>query len=212
MAVNKRTLVALKGMVWLACLAPLGWLLYRGFFGSLTANPVEFIALSTGRSTLVLLMATLSITPARKLTGLAWLARFRRLIGLFAFFYACLHFTAYVWLDQSFDIPAIVKDIGKRPFIAAGFFAFLLLIPLAATSSAGAIRRLGVRRWQGLHRVIYLSSASAVLHFWWKVKADTRVPRIFAIVLGILLAYRVVSWGLRKVSLRGEARRNPSSS
>jgi sulfoxide reductase heme-binding subunit YedZ len=196
--VTKRKILALKLMLWTACLAPLGRLVYRGLMGRLTANPIEFITLSTGTWTLVFLLVTLSITPLRKLTGLAWLIKFRRLIGLFAFFYAFLHFITYIWLDKFFDFSDMVKDVIKRPFITAGFFAFLLLIPLAATSTTSAIRKLGGRNWQLLHRAIYLSAAAAVVHFWWKVKADTREPAIYAAVLGVLLLYRVAAWGLRR--------------
>lgn len=195
---TKRKILALKLMLWAACLAPLGRLVYRGLIGRLTANPIEFITLSTGTWTLVFLLVTLGITPLRKLTGLAWLIKFRRLVGLFAFFYAFLHFITYIWLDKFFDFPDMVKDVIKRPFITAGFFAFLLLIPLAATSTTLAIRKLGGRNWQLLHRAIYLSAAAAVLHFWWKVKADTREPAIYAAVLGVLLLYRVAAWGLRR--------------
>jgi len=189
--VTRRRILILKCLVWAACLAPAGRLVFRGAAGRLTANPIEFITLSTGTWTLVFLLATLSVTPLRKLTGLSWLIRFRRLIGLFAFFYGCLHFTAYVWLDKFFDIPEMVKDVLKRPFITAGFCAFLLLIPLAATSTAGSIRRLGGRNWQLLHRAIYLSAVCAVVHFWWKVKADVREPAIYAAVLVALLLLRV---------------------
>lgn len=206
MAVTRRKILALKCMVWAACLAPLGRLVYRGLTGRLSANPIEFITLSTGRWTLVLLLATLSITPLRKLTGLAWLIRFRRLIGLFAFLYGFLHFMTYVWLDKFFDFQDMVKDVIKRPFITAGFFAFLLLVPLAATSTTWSIRKLGGRRWQLLHCAIYISAVSAVIHFWWKVKADTRDPRIFAAVLALLLLYRVAAWGVRLHSGYNSAR------
>ncbi len=195
---TKRKILILKCLVWVACLAPLGRLVYRGFAGRLTANPIEFITLSTGTWTLAFILVTLSVTPLRKLTGLAWLIKFRRLIGLFAFFYACLHFLTFVWLDKFFDLSDMVKDVIKRPFITAGFFAFLLLIPLAATSTAWAIRKMGGRNWQLLHRIIYLSAAAAVVHFWWKVKADTRQPLIYATILGVLLLYRVSAWGLRR--------------
>ncbi len=202
---TRRKILILKWLVWAACLAPLGRLIYRGLAGHLTANPIEFITLSTGTWTLVFLLATLSITPLRKLTGLTWLVRFRRLIGLFAFFYACLHFTTYVWLDKFFDLSDMVRDVAKRPFITAGFFAFLTLIPLAATSTAWAIRKMGGRKWQLLHRIIYISATSAVVHFWWKVKADTRQPLIYASVLGSLLLFRVAAWGLRRRAKRVEA-------
>ena len=195
---TKRKIRLLKCLVWAGCLAPLARLLVRALTGRLTANPIEFITLSTGTWTLVFLLVTLSVTPLRRLTGRAWLIKFRRLIGLFAFFYGCLHFLIYIWLDKFFDVSDMVKDVIKRPFITAGFFAFLLLIPLAATSTAGAIRRLGGSRWQLLHRAIYVSAASAVIHFWWKVKADTRQPRIYASILAVLLLYRVAAWLVRR--------------
>jgi methionine sulfoxide reductase heme-binding subunit len=195
--VTKRKTLILKCMVWALCLIPLGRLIYRGLAGRLTANPIEFITLSTGTWALVFLLATLGVTPLRKLTGISWLVRFRRLIGLFAFFYACLHFTTYVWLDKFFDLSDMIKDVARRPFITAGFLAFLTLIPLAATSTAWAIRKMGGRNWQLLHRIIYLSATAAVVHFWWKVKADTRQPRIYASVLIILLLFRASAWGMR---------------
>jgi sulfoxide reductase heme-binding subunit YedZ len=208
----KRRIVILKMVIWLLCLAPLARIAQRAAIGRLTANPIEFITLSTGTWTLVFLLATLAVTPLRKITGLPWLIRFRRLIGLFAFFYACLHFTAYVWLDKSFDWAEMVKDIAKRPFITAGFFAFLLLIPLAVTSTAGSIRRLGGKYWQLLHELLYLSAAAAVLHYWWKVKADARVPRIYAAILAALLLYRAASalWKPRRVPGISNGRHNNS--
>jgi sulfoxide reductase heme-binding subunit YedZ len=181
----------LKTAVWAACLIPLLRLVYKGFNGTLGANPIEFITLSTGTWTLVLLLATLGITPLRRITGLSWLIRFRRLTGLFAFFYACLHLTTYVWLDKFFDVRDMAKDVVKRPFITAGFFAFMLLVPLAATSTRRAIQKMG-RRWQLLHRLIYVSAAAAVTHFWWKQKADIHRPFIYAVVLGVLLVSRVL--------------------
>ncbi len=166
---------------------------YKALTDGLTANPIEFITLSTGTWTLVFVMATLSITPLRQFTGQNWLIKLRRLIGLFAFFYGSLHFLTYVWLDKFFDLHDMARDVLKRPFITAGFFAFVLMIPLAATSTAGAIRRMGGRKWQLLHRLIYLAGVAAVVHYWWKVKADTRQPAIYAMVLGILLGCRVIS-------------------
>ena len=182
---------ALKAVAWAACLAPLLRLVYKGFDGTLGANPIEFVTLSTGVWTLVLLMVTLAITPIRRLAGLPWLIKFRRLTGLFAFFYACLHFTTYVWLDKFFDLGDMAGDVVKRPFITAGFLAFALLVPLAATSTRGAIWRMG-RRWQQLHRLVYFSAAAAVAHFWWKEKADVREPMIYAAVLSALLLFRLV--------------------
>ncbi len=189
---SKRKLVLLKGAVWVGCLTPLVRLVFLGFTGGLGANPIEFITLSTGTWTLLFLLGTLAVTPLRRLSGQNWLIKFRRLIGLFAFFYGCLHFITYIWLDKFFSVPDMLKDVVKRPFITAGFAAFLLLIPLAATSTAGSIRRLG-RRWQVLHRLIYISAAAAVVHFWWKVKADTREPAIYAAILGALIVYRVLA-------------------
>jgi methionine sulfoxide reductase heme-binding subunit len=204
--VTKRKILILKCTVWAACLAPLGRLIYRGLTGHLTANPIEFITLSTGTWALVFLLASLSVTPLRKLTGLSWLIKFRRLIGQFSFFYACLHFTTYVWLDKFFNLSDMIKDVVKRPYITAGFFAFLTLVPLAATSTAWAIRRVGGRNWQLLHRLVYLSATAAVVHFWWKVKADTRQPMIYASVLCVLLLFRVVTWGASLRSRKTDVR------
>jgi methionine sulfoxide reductase heme-binding subunit len=199
-----------KTAVWLLCLVPLIRLIWKGFHDGLGANPIEFVTLSTGTWALVLLLTSLSVTPLRRLTGISWLIRFRRLLGLFAFFYAVLHFTTYVWLDKFFDFTEMLKDVAKRPFITAGFFAFVLLALLAATSTSGWIRRLGGRRWQILHRTVYISACSAVLHFWWKVKADTRQPSIYAAILAVLLAYRLLHWSrqkqLRPAGFRPKAR------
>ena len=191
---TRKTIAVAKTFIWVACLTPLLRLGWKGLTGGLGANPIEFITLSTGTWTLVFLLATLAITPLRRLSGQSWLIRFRRLVGLFAFFYGVLHFITYVWLDKFFDVQDMIKDVAKRPFITAGFLAFLLLVPLAATSTAGAIRWMGGRRWQLLHRLIYVSGVSAVVHFWWKVKADVRKPAIYAAVLGILLGLRLVFW------------------
>ena len=191
---TRKAIAVAKILIWVACLTPLLRLGWKGLTGGLGANPIEFITLSTGTWTLVFLLATLAITPLRRLSGQSWLIRFRRLVGLFAFFYGVLHFITYVWLDKFFDVQDMIKDVAKRPFITAGFLAFLLLIPLAATSTAGAIRWMGGRRWQLLHRLIYVSGISAVVHFWWKVKADVRKPAIYAAVLGILLGLRLVFW------------------
>lgn len=174
----------------MVCLVPLGRLIFLGLSDQLGANPIEFITRSTGTWTLVGLLATLSITPLRKLSGLNWLIRFRRVLGLFAFFYACLHFTTYLWLDQFFDPGSIAKDIIKRPFITAGFTAYLLLLPLAATSSQRMMKKMG-RNWQRLHRLVYLVAGLGVVHYWWLVKKDITEPLIFACVLAALLAMRL---------------------
>jgi sulfoxide reductase heme-binding subunit YedZ len=184
-----------KAWIALACLLPLARLIALGASGGLGANPIEFITRSTGTWTLVGLLVTLSVTPLRRLTGRADLIRYRRMLGLFAFFYACLHFTTYVWLDQFFDPAAIAKDIVKRPFITVGFSAFVLLIPLAATSTHAMMRRLG-RRWQQLHRLIYPIALLGVVHFLWLVKKDLTEPLVYGAILVLLLALRL-PWGLK---------------
>jgi len=172
------------------CLVPLVRLIVFGGSGGLGANPIEFITRSTGTWTLVGLLATLSVTPLRRLTGRAELLRYRRMLGLFTFFYASLHFVTYVWLDQFFDPAAIAKDIIKRPFITVGFTAFVLLIPLAATSTHAMMRRLG-RRWQHLHRLIYPIALLGVIHYLWLVKKDLTEPLIYGAILALLLAVRL---------------------
>jgi sulfoxide reductase heme-binding subunit YedZ len=194
----------LKLAVFLAALVPLARLAWKGYQQMLGANPIEVITHSTGDWTLIFLMLTLSITPLRKLTGQNWLIRFRRMLGLFAFFYASLHFTTYIFLDKFFDVHDMVKDIGKRKFITIGFTAFVLLIPLAATSTAGMIRRLG-KRWQMLHRLIYVSAIAGVIHYWWLVKADVRKPQYYAIVLILLLGYRLLAAQRKKAAAPARA-------
>lgn len=181
----------LKPLLFLLCLLPLARLGWLGLSMGLGANPIEFITRSTGTWTLVFLLITLSVTPLRRLTGRNELIRFRRMLGLFAFFYACLHFTTYIWLDQFFDLQAIVKDVFKRPFITLGFASFLLLIPLALTSTHAMQRRLK-RRWQQLHRLVYLIAIGGVVHYWWLVKKDITQPLIYALLLAVLLGFRVI--------------------
>jgi len=183
----------LKPIIFLACLLPLARLAWKAFNAGLGANPIQVITFSTGTWTLVFLLVTLSITPLRKLTKQYWLIQYRRMLGLFAFFYGCLHFTTYIWLDQFFDLHSVYKDIYKRPFITVGFTAFVLMIPLAATSTKWAIRKLG-KRWQILHRLIYLTAIAGVIHFLWAVKLDKRKPEIYAGILGLLLLYRLAVW------------------
>jgi sulfoxide reductase heme-binding subunit YedZ len=182
----------IKAAVFMACLVPLAHLVGQGVRNRLGANPVEYITHSTGWWALAFLLITLCVTPLRRLADLPWLLRLRRMLGLFAFFYASLHFTTYVWLDQLFVWKDIVKDIGKRPFIMLGFAAFVLLIPLAVTSTNAMVKRLGARRWQWLHRLIYLLSALGVAHFWWLVKKDITEPFAFAILLALLLIIRLL--------------------
>lgn len=182
-----------KPVLFLACLVPVARLAWLGFHGSLGANPIEFITHSTGDWTLIFLLVTLSVTPLRKLTRQYWLIGFRRMLGLFAFFYGFLHLMTYVWLDKFFDVHEMLHDIAKRKFITMGMTAFTLMIPLALTSTKWAIRKLG-KRWQVLHRLIYCSAAAGVIHYIWLVKADLKKPLEYAAVLGMLLMYRVVAW------------------
>jgi sulfoxide reductase heme-binding subunit YedZ len=191
---NKWTKVA----IFLFCLVPLGVLVWRALTANLGANPVEFIQHATGDWTLRFLVFTLSITPLRKLLKLPELIRFRRMLGLFAFFYACLHFLTYLGPDQSFDLAAIWRDVAKRPFITVGFTAFVLLIPLAITSTAGWIRRLGGRRWQMLHRAIYISAICGVIHYYWLVKSAVLRPLTYAAIVAVLLLWRLGDWLIRR--------------
>jgi len=179
-----------KVAVFLICLLPLAALVWRAIHNGLTANPIEFITHSTGDWTLRFLCMTLAITPLRKMFRQPNLIRFRRMLGLFAFFYGCLHFTTYIWLDKFFDLAEMGKDIAKRPYITLGFTAFVLLIPLAITSTAGWIRRLGGRRWQLLHRLIYVSAVAGVIHYYWLVKSAVLRPLIYAVIVAVLLLWR----------------------
>jgi sulfoxide reductase heme-binding subunit YedZ len=189
----------LKPIVFLACLLPVGRLAWKAYNSALGANPIQVITWSTGTWTLVFLMLTLAITPLRKLTRQYGLIQYRRMLGLFAFFYGCLHFVTYIWLDQFFDWPGVVKDVFKRPFITVGFTAFLLMIPLAATSFQRAIRWLG-KRWQSLHRLIYVAAVAGVIHYIWLVKKDLRKPLIYVAILSVLLLYRVAAWAAGRFS------------
>src|ERR1700675_3130657 len=180
-----------KPVVFLICLVPLAALGWRALHGELTANPIEFITPATGDWTLRFLVITLCVTPLRKILHLQELIRFRRMLGLFAFFYACLHFTTYIWLDKFFDLSEMWKDIAKRKYITVGFTAFLLLIPLAVTSTAGWIRRLGGKRWQMLHRLIYFSAALGVIHYYWLVKSAVIRPVTYGAIVAVLLLWRL---------------------
>ena len=183
----------LKVLVFLAALGPIAWLGWGAWSHALGANPIETITRETGTWTLRFLVLSLAVTPLRRITGWNEAIRFRRLLGLFAFFYGSVHLLTYLWLDQFFDWPAIVKDVYKRPFITAGAAGFLLMLPLALTSTAGMIRRLGGRAWRRLHRLAYLAATAGVVHYWWLVKADIRRPRMYAVLLAILLGYRAVA-------------------
>lgn len=181
----------IKVLLFGVCLIPLVRLGILAWQNALGANPIEFITHSTGTWTLVFLLITLAVTPLRRITGFNQLLRYRRMLGLFAFFYASLHFTTYIWLDQFFDLHSILKDVVKRPFITIGFASFLMLIPLAVTSTNAMQRRLK-RRWQQLHRLIYLIAICGVLHYWWLVKKDITQPAIYAVLLALLLAFRLI--------------------
>jgi sulfoxide reductase heme-binding subunit YedZ len=188
----------IKIPVFLLCLVPLANLVWKGFHRGLTANPLEYVRNSTGFWTLVFLCVTLAVTPLRRLLHRNELIRFRRMIGLFAFFYSVLHFVTYIWFEESFDFAAMLEDVAQRPFITAGFIAFVLMIPLALTSTSGMVRRLGGKRWALLHRLIYLSAIAGVVHFWWKVKSDITIPLRFAVVVAILLGYRVIAAAMKQ--------------
>jgi sulfoxide reductase heme-binding subunit YedZ len=194
-----------KPVVFLLCLLPLAALGWRALHGELTANPIEFITHATGDWTLRFLVITLCVTPFRKILHLPELIRFRRMLGLFTFFYASLHFTTYIWLDKFFDLSEMWKDIAKRKYITVGFTAFLLLIPLAVTSTAGWIRRLGGKRWQRLHRLIYFSAALGVLHYYWLVKSAVIRPLTYGAVVAVLLLWRLFASLSRKTQLRVDA-------
>ena len=196
---TSRQVSLLKGIVFALALVPVIKLAVAAFFFPqwLGTNPAEFITRSTGDWTLRFLLLTLAITPARRLSGWNWLLRLRRMLGLFAFFHVLVHFSSYIAFDHVFDVAEIAKDIAKRPFITVGFTAFLLLTPLAATSTNAMVRRLGARRWTSLHRLVYPIGMLGVLHFWWMVKRDITEPAIYALVLTLLLGARLL-WAARQ--------------
>jgi sulfoxide reductase heme-binding subunit YedZ len=187
----ERKIAGAKVILFLLCLMPLTYYCLGLWDDTLGANPIEAFTRGLGDWALRLLLITLAVTPLRRLTKWTWLMRLRRMLGLFAFFYVCLHLATYLWLDQSFDWPAIGMDILKRPFITAGMLAFVLLIPLAATSTNAMIRRLGGKRWQELHRLIYPAAMIAVVHYTWMVKADVTQPAIYGLILALLLGLRL---------------------
>lgn len=187
---GESTIVRLKIVLFVLALLPLAKLMVNGLMDHLGANPIERILRRTGFWTLTMLTLTMAVTPLRQLTWRVWIGRFRRMLGLFAFFYGCLHFATYLVLDQFFDWPGIFKDITKRPYITVGFSAFVLMMPLAITSTDAMLRRLGGKRWRALHRLVYLITAAGVVHFWWLVKKDITEPLIFALLLVLSLAVR----------------------
>jgi sulfoxide reductase heme-binding subunit YedZ len=197
-----------KPVVFLGCLVPLMLLGWKAYSGALGANPIEVITHATGDWTIRFLLITLSITPIRKLTGRPWLIRFRRMFGLFAFFYGVLHFLTYIWLDKFFALHEMLHDVAKRRFITVGFAGFVLMIPLALTSTTGWIRRLGGKRWLALHRLIYFSAIAGVVHYLWLVKADIHEPVEYGIILAVLLGYRIAVWANLKLAA-GQTKLHP---
>ena len=194
---TKTKTVLLKTAVWLVCLSPMAWGLWRLFFGDgLGVNPIEEAEHLTGLTALITLTATLAVTPLRRLTGLNILQKARRLLGLFAYFWVVVHFSVYIGLDQLFGWAYIGEDIAERPYILVGFTAFVLLTPLAITSTKGWIRRLG-KRWRQLHRLAYVAAVLGVVHYFWVTKADDRGPALVAVVLALLLGMRLL-WAFRK--------------
>lgn len=187
-----KQLSLIKGAVFVAALLPFLWGAFLVFGGELV-DPLEYITHETGDWALYSLCTTLAVTPLRRFTGWNWLVRLRRMLGLYTFFYALLHFIAFFWFDHFFDVAAMLRDVAKRPFILVGFTAFVLLIPLAATSTNGMIKRLGGKRWQWLHRLIYLIAPLAVLHFWWMKAAKNNLaqPTLFLVIVALLLGLRV---------------------
>ena len=206
---TKRTILALKVVLWLGALAPGAWLIAGVFNGWLGANPIETLTHVTGMTTLVLLLVTLSVTPVRRLTGWNPVIRLRRPLGLFAFFYALGHFSIWFVFDMVFNVRWMLEDVAERPYITVGFAAFLVLLPMAITSTKGWIRRLG-KRWSTLHKGIYLAATLGVVHFYWLVKADTRLPVLLGACLLLLLALRTPGL-MTRISARGAARSQPPS-
>jgi sulfoxide reductase heme-binding subunit YedZ len=192
-----------KVLIFINSLVPLALMCWDGFKGKLGANPVEFLTRTTGMLTLVFLLVSLGITPLRKITSVQWLIQFRRMLGLYAFFYGFLHLLTYIWFDRSFNLKSTAQDIYARPFIAVGMLSFFLMIPLAVTSTKGWIKRLGGKRWARLHKLVYVTAVGGVIHFWMLVKSDTRLPIRFAFVLALLLSARpVISYLKQKTPAR----------
>lgn len=201
---TQKQLKSIKSVLFLAALVPAARLLLAGFTDRLGANPIEFITRNTGDWTLYFLCMTLTVTPLRRLTKWNWLIRLRRMVGLFAFFYACLHFMTFFWFDHFFDIGEMFKDVVKRPFITVGFTAFVLLIPLAVTSTNAMVKRLGGKHWQRLHRLVYLIAMLGILHFWWMKagKNDFAQPILFGSIIAVLLLARLY-WNVVLPRLQG---------
>lgn len=206
---SNRGVIALKALVHITCLAPVAWLVLHLIQNTLGPDPTHSAAFFTGRGTLRLLVITLAISPVRRLAPkLAWLIRFRRMLGLYAFFYACLHVLTYVWLYAGFSVAAMVDDISQRRFITAGLAAWLMLVPLALTSTAWSIRKLGGKNWNRLHWLTYAAATAGVIHYWWGVKQGVRTPLTITVALGIVLAARpVLAWAGRQRAARAASQR-----
>jgi sulfoxide reductase heme-binding subunit YedZ len=213
---GSRQFTALKVLLFVLALVPLGRLALGAVFFPdwLGANPAEFITRATGDWTLRFLLITLAVTPLRKMGGWSWMLRLRRMFGLYAFFYGVVHLSSYVSFDHVFDVAEIFKDIVKRPFITVGFTALVLMLPLAATSTNAMVRRLGAKRWQALHRLVYAIGMLGVLHYWWMVKRDITEPAIYAVILALLLGYRLAvklqAWRENSVGGSDRLRRDAS--
>jgi methionine sulfoxide reductase heme-binding subunit len=198
---SNKVLSTVKPVAFGLCLLPVFLLAWNGLNGGLSANPIADITNETGIWTLRFIVLTLAITPLRKITNWHWLIKFRRMIGLFAFFYGTLHFTTYIWLDQFFDWQSIVNDIPKRPFITIGFASFILMAPLAVTSTQKMIRRLGGKKWDVLHRLIYFTAVGGVIHYVWLVKVVTYRQITYAIIIAALLLFRLI-WKYRSAFMK----------
>jgi len=201
-----------KVLVFLAGLAPALWLAWQTWNGNLTANPLEYITHFTGDWTIRLIVTTLMVTPLRKLLHLPDLIRFRRMIGLYAFFYGCLHFLTWLWLDKLFDIQEMLKDVAKRRFITVGMAALVSMLPLAITSTTGWIRRLGGKRWARLHRLVYFTGVAAVVHYYWLVKSDIRLPLLYGALVALALGYRGAAWLVARGGVPARKRVSPAVS
>lgn len=180
-----------KAIIFVNSLVPVALLAWDAARGNLGANPLEYATRTTGMLTLIFLMMSLAVTPLRKITGWNWLGMNRRVLGLYAFFYGALHFLTYIWFDRFFNLKSTLGDVVQRPFIAIGFASFLIMIPLALTSTNSMVKRLGGRRWNRLHKAVYLAAILGATHYWMLVKSDIRLPVTFALVLALLLGYRI---------------------
>jgi sulfoxide reductase heme-binding subunit YedZ len=203
---KRSTLILLKTITWIACLSPLALLVYQAVTNTLGPDPTSTITLTTGYNALLMLILSLAITPLRNLSPrLSWIIKFRRLLGLFAFFYASLHLATYIALYMNFDLSVFETDITRRRFIIAGFAAWTLLLPLAATSTTWAIRKLGGKNWNRLHKLVYLAAICGIVHYWWQVKPGVLSPLRLTLVLAVLLAARPVFAVIQKRKARAVA-------